>query len=165
MSGHDELILMAELGAAFAGFLAIFLIFARREGRFSPTDSLAVRSMILGSFSTLFLALAPLALAALDTPEVVVWRVSGALGFLVFISVSASMALAHRRIPRDARADLNPRLVIAAWLLASLAMVLFLANLAGQFGGPSAGLHISALVVLLGITAINFSDIAFKRLI
>jgi hypothetical protein len=75
------------------------------------------------------------------------------------------MALAHHRIPRDARSDLNSTLVVAAWLLAALATALFLANLAGQFGGPSAGLHISALVVILGITAINFSDIAFKRLI
>ena len=103
MSGRDELVLMAELGAAFAGFLAIFLIFAKREGRFSPTDSLAVRSMILGSFSTVFLALAPLALAALGAGESLVWRTSSGLGLLAALSISLSMALAHRRIPREAR--------------------------------------------------------------
>jgi hypothetical protein len=165
VSGRDELILLAELGAAFAGFLAIFLIFARREGRFSPIDSLAVRSMILGSFSTVFLSLAPLALAALEVSELAVWRASSALGLLLILSVGVSMALAHRRVPRDVRSDLKPILVVAAWSLATLVTALFIANLAGYFGGPSAGLHISGLVLLLGITALNFSDIAFKRLI
>ncbi len=165
VSGRDELILMAELGAAFAGFLAIFLIFARREGRFSPTDSLAVRSMILGSFATVFLALFPLALAALESPDPVVWRTSSGAGLVVMLSMAASMAFAHRRIPLDAREDLRTSLVVAAWSLASLVVALFLANLAGWLGGPSAGLYLSGLVALLGITALNFSDIAFKRLI
>ncbi len=166
MNGRDELILIAELGAAFAGFLAIFLIFARREGRFSAADSLAVRSMILGSFSAIFIALVPLALGVLDAPESVVWRTSSGFGLLVLLFVAVSMALAHRRILRsDDRSDLNSPLVVAAWLMASLVVALFLANVSGLFGDPSAGLHIAALIVLLAISALNFSDIAFKRLI
>jgi hypothetical protein len=62
MNAMSELVLFAELGAAFAGFIAIFLIFARREGRFSPADSLRIRSIILASFSVVFTALAPLVL-------------------------------------------------------------------------------------------------------
>lgn len=165
MSGHDELTLIAELGAAFAGFLAIFLIFAKREGRFSPVDSLAVRSMILTSFNTIFIALVPLALAALGFSEPVVWRASSGFGLLVFSLVAVNMGLAHRRIPPSDRTDLNSALVIAAWLMASSAVALFLANVSAVFGTPSAGIHISALVVLLAITALNFVDIAFKRLV
>ena len=165
MRGSDELILLAELGAAFAGFLAIFLIFARREGRFSPTDSLAVRSMILGSFMTLFLALAPLVLAGLSIDHSTVWRVAGALGLLVVVLVAVNMARAHRRIPHDARTDLKTGLVITAWTLATVVAVLFTVNLLGLAGSRSVGIHLTSLVGILGITAVNFADIAFKRLI
>jgi hypothetical protein len=165
LTGRDELTLIAELGAAFAGFLAIFLIFARREGRFSPVDSLSVRSMILTSFSTMFIALVPLALAAYDFSEPVLWRVSSGFGFVVFFSVATNMGLTHRRIPPSDRADLNTALVVVAWFLASAGVGLFLANTSAVFGPPTAGIHISALVVLLAITAVNFADIAFKRLI
>jgi hypothetical protein len=163
--GHDELILIAELGAAFAGFLAIFLIFAKREGRFSPVDSLAVRSMILSSFSTIFIALVPLALALLGFSEPVVWRASSGFGLLAFALVGLNMGLAQRRIPADDRGDLSRGLVIGAWLMGSVAAVLLVANVSAVFAPSSAGLHIAALVVLLAITALNFSDIAFKRLI
>lgn len=165
MQGSDELILLAELGAAFAGFLAIFLIFARRDGRFSPTDSLAVRSMILGSFMTLFLALAPLVLAALEIEPATVWRVSSALTLLVIVLVAVNMARAHRRIPRDARGDLKTGLVVVAWTLATTVAVLSAINLLGLAGSRAAGVHLASLVAILGITAVNFSDIAFKRLI
>ena len=62
MGATDELALFAQLGAAFAGFIAIFLIFARREGRFSAADSLRIRSIILASFSAVFFSLVPLVL-------------------------------------------------------------------------------------------------------
>lgn len=165
MTGHDELALIAELGAAFAGFLAIFLIFAKREGRFSPVDSLAVRSMILSSFSTIFIALVPLALAVLEFSEPVVWRSSSGFGLLVLSLVAVNMGLSQRRIPPSSRTDLNSALVIAVWLMASTVAALFAANVFAVFGTPSAGLHISALVVMLAVTALNFSDIAFKRLV
>ena len=165
MTGRDELALIAELGAAFAGFLAIFLMFAKREGRFSPVDSLAVRSMILTSFSTIFIALVPLALAALEFSEPVVWRASSGFGLLGFCLVAVNMGLSQRRIPPSSRTDLNSALVIVVWLMASTAVALLTANVFAVFGSPSAGLHISALVVMLAITALNFSDIAFKRLI
>ncbi len=59
-SATELLSLIAELGVAFAGFLAVFLIFARRDGRFSPADSVRVRAIIAASFTSIFMALLPL---------------------------------------------------------------------------------------------------------
>ena len=164
VTGRDELSLIAELGAAYAGFLAIFLIFARREGRFSPSDGLAIRSMILGSFGTIFIALVPLALGTLDWVEANVWRASGAFGLLMSVFIAGNVGLSQRRLAPEERAKLG-RLPIAAWALSALIVSLFLSNLLAAFGGPSAGLHIASLVLLLGITTLNFADIAFRRLI
>ena len=74
MTTREELAILAELGIAFAGFLAVFLIFARREGRFSPADSLRVRSIIVSSLSAVFLALLPLALNLYGLEGIALWR-------------------------------------------------------------------------------------------
>jgi len=66
--------LIAELGIGFAGFLAIFLIFVRSEGRFSPADSVRVRVIILSSFITIFMALLPLLLMLSDVATSTMWR-------------------------------------------------------------------------------------------
>jgi len=165
LAGRDELTLIAELGAAYAGFLAIFLIFARREGRFSPSDGLAVRSMILGSFSTIFIALVPLALGTFDIVEENLWRVSSSFALFVSFLVGANMGLASRRLSTEDRAELGFRAPMMAWALTALIVILFLCNALAVLGPPSAGLHIAGLVALLGITTLNFGDIAFKRLI
>lgn len=164
MTGRDELALIAELGAAYAGFLAIFLIFARREGRFSPADSLAIRSMILGSFSAVFIALFPIVLGTFDLSEAIVWRVASGFGLLVLLPVGASMGLAQRRLSPSEKIELGS-LPIAAWILVFAITTLFLSNVFAIFGDPSAGPHIGGLVVMLAITTLNFADIAFKRLI
>lgn len=73
MHATDELALLTELGAAFAGFVAIFLIFARRERRFSPADSLRIRSIILASFRVSSVALGELTDQA-GAKRAVKWR-------------------------------------------------------------------------------------------
>ena len=83
MTGREELALIAELGVAFAGFLAIFLIFARREGRFSPADSLRVRSIIVSSLAAVFLALAPLAMSLYGWQGAVLWRAASGLVLVI----------------------------------------------------------------------------------
>ena len=82
MNLRDELGLIAELGVAFAGFVSIFLIFARAEGRFSPADSLRVRSIILASMSAVFMALLPLVLIHAGVTDGSLWR-SASLAALV----------------------------------------------------------------------------------
>ena len=47
MPGSSELILIAELALGYAGFMAIFLIFARRKGHFNLADAFIVCGAIL----------------------------------------------------------------------------------------------------------------------
>jgi hypothetical protein len=165
LAGRDELTLIAELGAAYAGFLAIFLIFARREGRFSPSDGVAIRSMILGSFSIVFIALVPLALGAIGVVEETAWRSSSCFGLIVSLAIGANIGFSIRRLSPEERTELGSTGPIVAWGLTALIAFLLLSNTFALFGPPSAGLHIAALVALLGITTLNFADIAFERLI
>lgn len=52
----EHLPVFAEVCVAYAGFISIFLIFARRDGRFEKYDSLRVESIFTASFMGVFMS-------------------------------------------------------------------------------------------------------------
>jgi len=162
MQGAAELALIAELGVGFAGFVAIFLIFARRDGRFSPADSLRVRSIITASFQTVFASLLPLALSLYGLSGPQLWRIASLLAIAAAVPVVLHIARLHLSLAPQDRAEVGLAHSYIAWGLSAVSVVLFIANAAGSLGGPGAALYVSALIGLLGIATSNFVTIAFS---
>ena len=165
MEATSQLSLIAELGIGFAGFLAIFLIFARREGRFSPADSVRVRAIILASFTSIFLALLPLLLTLAGLEEGTLWRASSLVYLAVVLPSSVAVGRVQLALRPEDRAELGLFNSIISWTLASVGPVLLTANATGIFGEPSALPYLTALVATLGIATSNFITIAFQRLL
>lgn len=165
MTGRDELALIAELGVAFAGFLAVFLIFARREGRFSPADSLRVRSIIVSSFSAVFLSLVPLALNLYGLQPGSLWRLASIVALAVGTLLSIHVGLKQHALPSEERAAVGFVHSNIAWSLVLVSFVLLASNILGIFHEPSAAPYIAALICALGVATSNFVTIAFQRLL
>lgn len=165
MQGADELALIAELGVGFAGFVAIFLIFARRDGRFSPADSLRVRSIITASFQTVFGSLLPLVLSLYGLSGPQLWRIASLLAIAAAVPVALHVARLHLSLTHQDRAEVGLVHSYIAWGLSAMSGMLLIANAAGLLGGPGAALYVTALIALLGIATSNFVTIAFKRLL
>ena len=66
MREEATLIGISQLGAVFAGFIAIFMVFTQANGKFSPVDALRARIIIFSSFVLVLAALLPLVLHGLD---------------------------------------------------------------------------------------------------
>ena len=165
MEATDQLTLIAELGVGFAGFLAIFLVFARREGKFSPADGLRVRVILEVSFLTIFLALLPLVLALSELQPTTVWKGSSLIQ--VGVALYLSVAIGRRQValrPED-RAELGLASRIGGWGLGGSALLLGVANAGEIFGAPSGLLYVAALACYLGIASTNFLTLAFQRLL
>jgi hypothetical protein len=161
----EPLSLIAELGLGFAGFLAVFLIFARREGRFSPADSVRVRAIIQSSFITIFMALLPLLATLSELETVALWRLSS----LVHLAVSAvgGVVVGRRQLalaPGD-RVEVGLLNNLVAWGLTLLHFLLLSGNAIGMFGDPSALPYLAALVCMLGVATSNFITIAVHKLL
>ncbi len=164
-SATELLSLIAELGLGFAGFLAIFLIFARREGRFSPADGLRVRGIISASFIAIFGALLPLLLAQFELGEATVWRASSVVFLLVGVLVGAAIGRTQLSLSPDDRAAVGFLNNVITWGITALALVLLGANALGGFGEPSAPPYLTALFAPLGVATSNFVTIAIQRLL
>jgi hypothetical protein len=164
-SASELLSLIAELGLGFAGFLAIFLIFARRESRFSPADGIRVRGIVYASFVAIFMALLPLILMQVELGEITIWRASSVVFLLVGIFVCASIGRAQLSASPDERAGVGFLNNVVTWGISALALVLLGANAVGGFGEPSAPPYLTALVLSLGVATSNFVTIAIQRLL
>ena len=162
MVATDELVLFAELGAAFAGFIAIFLIFARREGRFSPADSLRIRSIILASFAAVFLSLVPLVLRHAGFSDVALWRAASTVALIGGLVAGGVVARKHVALSSLDRADVGAVHSVITWGLFLVAAILLVSN---AFWIVSAWPYLASLVCILGIAASNFVTIAFQRLL
>jgi hypothetical protein len=165
LAAGEELALIAELGVAFAGFLAIFLIFARREGRFSPADSLRVRSIIVSSLSAVFLALLPLAMSLYGLRDAALWRAASVVALTAGTVLSLHIGVRQYKLPAEERAAVGFVHSNIAWGLVLVIAVLLISNIFGFFDGPTAAPYVAALICSLGIATSNFVTIAFQRLL
>lgn len=95
MVAMEQLGIIAQLGAIYAGFLSIFLVFVRREGRFSPADSLWVRSIIYASFGVVFGALIPLAFSLFGFEGARLWRTASFIALAGAILSAGDVARYH----------------------------------------------------------------------
>lgn len=165
MDAAEQLSLIAELGIGFTGFLAIFLIFARREGRFSPADSLRILVIFQTGFVAIFMSLLPLLVVLSEVQPTTLWRASS----LVYLAVNLvlSVAVGRKQLGLDAgeRAEVGLFNNSIAWGLTLLSNLLLAANVIGIFGDPSAFLYVAALVGGLGIATSNFATIVLQKLL
>jgi hypothetical protein len=163
MEATNELALFAELGAAFAGFIAIFLIFARREGRVSPADSLRIESIILASFSAVFYSLIPLVLARAGLTGGSLWRVASAVALASGFVQGGVVARKQIALSSEERAAVGAGHSLITWGLFALAAVFFSMNAFRP--AAAAWPYLASLVCILAIAAMNFVTIAFQRLL
>jgi hypothetical protein len=165
VEAQEQLSLIAELGIGFAGFLAIFLIFARREGRFSPADSVRVRAIIQSSFLAIFMALLPLLIMLSNVEAATLWRASSLVHFAA--SAAGAVVVGRQQLalaPSD-RMEVGRLNNLTAWGLSLFQFLLLATNAMGVFGDPSALPYLASLVCLLGVATSNFVTIAVQRLL
>ena len=149
----------AEISIAFAGFVSIFLVLARRDGSFSPDYALTIRSTLMCSISCLCFAAVPLILAALGVSGAALWRWPSAALLLSISSISFYMFTNRRNLNARQQGTVFARL---AWSLAALAMLTAVANVAGWPRSPNPGVYLMSLWLVLGISSVNFLDLVLR---
>lgn len=161
---REEAILIgfSQLGLVFAGFISIFLVFAKRDGRFSPADALRVRSIIYASFMVVLGALAPIVLSAYDISGEMAWRAGAAIFIGVGVISTIDAARRHLAMTRDDRAEVGIAHSVVSW---GLNIVLTAVMVGIVFGLGGAANYILSLTLLLAIAASNFITIALQRLL
>jgi len=149
----------AEISIAIAGFVSVFLVLARRDGSFPPEHALTIRSNLLSSVGCLYFAATPLVVAGLGLAGPALWRFSSAVFLLAHGGIAFYMAVNRRKLPSAVQGTVFARI---AWVLATLALVCLVSNVAGWPLSPNPGVYLLAVWFTLGIASVNFLDLVLR---
>jgi hypothetical protein len=162
MQASEELLTIAELAIALAGFSGVVVAFGHQR-EFTAIDRLRFFCLLTISMAVVVMAFLPSVLHLLGISGFSLWRVSSMI-FLV-ASVSYPIVLAPR-LSRTSRefAALPPKFFrIAAYSLAALSPAVLLCNAVGWPYSPGAALFISALIVWLVLASMFFGILVLGR--
>jgi len=148
----------AEISVTFAGFISIFLVLARRDGSLASEVAVLIRFILLGSISSLFLAVLPLVANGIGLTGTPLWRTVSVLGLAAGLGM-ASFAASQRRGLRDREVTV---FVLIAWVLAPVSGLTFLSNTIGWPLSPNGGTYLAGIWLTLAIASVNLVDLVFR---
>jgi len=154
----------AEVSVAFAGFIGIFLILATRDGRFSATDAISIRTIVISSVAPVFYAFLPLLLDFLGISGPTLWRAASSLTALVSIALTAFMFYGVRQLPNSERPGFT-LISIVGILCGGFSNLLWLSNALGWPWEPSGAAYLLAVWLVIVIAATHFVVLLFRRVL
>lgn len=151
-----ELLTLAEIAVAFAGFSAIVSVLGRRPGRDDPrSDSYRLRILVEVALIVVAFSLLPVILSKFETSPALLWRGSaaafmatGILGSIVNIRRQRQFALLASRSDRVTAG--------IAWPLDLLQYALLTLVVLGIFSEVSGAIYLAALYVNLVVGGVMF---------
>jgi hypothetical protein len=143
----ETLIGLAEVALALAGFVAVVMVLATRDGSPDPDTAATVRVMISSSIGSAFACLIALAVLSFDIPAARVWLLSSLLSLIGAVGISAANHYqVLRHLPREDGWSFRGWFW---WGLAVSGALIHLLNILGLWGGPSFALFVLGTVVFL----------------
>ena len=164
MEGSEALAALAEIAIGIAGFAAIALVLSRNRDSLSPELLFIIRTMIVNSVLTAFLALFPWVLESVTLLPPEVWRWSSGAWVLCVLFVVWPVYIREQRalaLRNDAGVF---RLSIVGWGLGGLALIVHFANLFGWPLDPSFSAFYLGLWLALGVAGISFVFLIYRLL-
>jgi hypothetical protein len=157
--------IIAEIGAAFMGFIVIFTVLSRRDGRLSEPDSLRARALMKGAVLVTLLSLSPIAVYELGVTEDKVWCIQNWAAAFFVTMMMVFQRLNERRAEAPWLKEIGVIMTVVMWIVTLAAMVIFVMGGLELFGLPSSGLYILGLITMLGMASLMFISIVTQRLL
>lgn len=160
----DQLLQLAEIALVFVGFVAIFIAITRDSEGMSLIELLYVKTIVVESVVSAFIALAPVSLSLFGLTGPNLWRISSGLSLVLLLVGGGVLAPGSRAALRATPSPLDRLFVAIGWFLAAIGTGAVLFNAFGWLWTPALGPHFLSVVVFLAIGALAFLIIVFRRL-
>lgn len=158
---HEGLLIsLSQTGAVFAGFMAIFIAFIRRDGRLERVTALRARSILYSSVVTIFAALFPMVLFATGLDEDASWRVGALLSALIGAGLSLEGARHQLALSPEEQKATGLIFNMVSWGIPAIALAIGI-SVAVAWLGPE--FYVLAVTLMLVVSALNFVKISLER--
>ena len=112
--------LLAELAIALLGFIAVFTIFARTDGKFADSDKHFIQAMVLNCAGISALAVLPRVLSHIVESERV-WEICVATGLVLGTIIATHIARDQIRMSKEEAEKVHVMWHVVGWSLGTLA--------------------------------------------
>ena len=160
MNPYVQLGLVAEISATYLGFIAVFIIFSRDDGRFAESDKHFVQGLVITATSAIVFALLPRVLVNF-LPEQQVWEYSISTALCLGVVISSYQAWSQFIMPDEEAQKVHWGWHVPGWTFAVLAMILFAAAYL-DFVSDIAG-YVAGITLLLAVSIWCFIAIVFRK--
>ena len=152
--------LLAELSIALLGFIAVFSVFSRRDGKFSAADKHFIQAMVLDSVTVTGFAITAHFLRLAIHPEQL-WFVCATGFVIVGTFVVIFIAVDQAQMPKDESQTIHVLWHIGAWSWALVAAVCVFASYFGYWSYQAG--FVAALCAIFANALFCFVAIVFRR--
>jgi hypothetical protein len=160
----EQLTGFSEIALALAGFAAIALVLGRREGVLPTGNAFVVQFMVVNTLGPAVLALLAVVLVELGIPEPGLWRLCSGLYLVGAAGGVAASLLREREIAQSGEVAMSPGFRRVGWGMSIVAHGIELVNFIGYPAGPSLGLFLLGLWVMVALGAVQFVVLLFSTM-
>jgi hypothetical protein len=160
VEAYDQLDLVAEISAALLGFIAVFLVLSRSDGRFAQSDRHFIQAFVTSASIAVVLSIMPRALGMLVTGDDV-WMIASVTAIVLGSPALVLQARQQIRMSRDEAAQIHAIWHVVAWALGIASSVLFILAIASE--AQTTAYYVSAVSTLVPLSLWVFIGVVFRR--
>ena len=155
-----QLGLVAEISTTMMGFIAIFLVLSKSDGRFEDTDRHFIQALVLSSIMAIVLAVLPRALGLFFSGDQL-WGNALIIAFVLGIGVMMIIGWTQWRMHQVNNAQIHWVWHIPGWAFGVISGVLMVIGIFG--GGEPAAYYLLALYMVVAVALWCFIAVVFRR--
>jgi len=159
-SAFSQLTTLAEISATLLGFIAVFLVLSRSDGRFEEADRHFIMGLVLGSVTIVILALTPQILRLYEIGQDI-WFVATLIAVAIGSFSGIYQARVQWKMSREEAMKIHWGWHFGAWGLAVACSLFFAAGLVGLLDLKAA--YVTAVSLMLAVTLWCFVGVVFRR--
>jgi hypothetical protein len=159
MDAQQQLGLLASIAATYSGFIAVFIAFIGKDGRFAISDGHFVQAMVLSTIGVIVLALTPPALALIAPQQT--WLYVTLFAIIAGIPSALFQAWQQVREARDPSQKIAPVWHVPSWVLGIASFACYIAGMMNE--AARAGYYVAGVSMILGIAIWSFIAIVFRK--
>jgi hypothetical protein len=160
MDALTQLGLLASIAATYSGFIAVFIAFIGKDGRFAVSDGHFVQAMVLSTIGVVVLALSPPALS-LILPVDQMWLDVTLFAIIAGLPSTLFQAWQQVKEARDPTQKIAAFWHVPGWVLGLGSFACFVAGLMQP--ELRAGFYVAGVTLVLGIAIWCFIAIVFRK--
>lgn len=160
MNPFIHLGLIAEIAATYLGFIAVFIVFSRDDGRFADSDKHFIQGLVITSTAVIAFALMPRVLVQFF-PEPDTWSLSLNVVMVLGTLMTIFQAWSQFMMAEEEAKKVHWSWHAPGWVLALIGVALFSTGYIDLVA--KSGAYIAGLTCILAVSVWCFIAIVFRK--